>query len=106
VKENASFVGGILRSMEFLDDTRFIATVDLRTALPASPGVVSLAEPGQTLRVVPLFEEGPGGVIDLRLERNRRLYEVREIPIGGPVIGRMELRGDGLWYLLDTTMNP
>ncbi len=106
VRENASFIGGIVRSMELLDDVRFVVTLEVRTALPASPGTESLVEPGQTLQVLPLYDEGPGGVIDLQLERNRRLHDVRKVPVGGPVIGRVQVRQDGVWYLLDTTMGP
>lgn len=94
-------VGAVLVAIEMVDGTRYILTLDLRTALPAGTAG-SLAEPGQTITAYPDYVVGEDGRISLEHERNGRLYDVRRLKPGDSVIGRITLRQDGKWYLFDT----
>lgn len=101
IKDNMSLIGGVILDIRLVDDYRYELTLDLRTALPAGPRE-SLAEPGQRVTVYPAFEVGEGGNISLENARNKRLYEVRRIESGRPILGRITLLQDGKWYLHDT----
>jgi len=96
VKENMSLIGAVVRSIEFIDSVGYTLEAELRTAVPAGTGV-SLAEPGQTLRLRPDFSDNEA--------RNGRLREVRAKKEGDFLLGRIFLDKDGTWRLYDTTFS-
>lgn len=99
-------VAGVLVRVEDLDSVRFVLHLDVRTAIPASPAAASLVEPGQQLQVLPLYTAGPGGIVDLADPHNRRLRALRTVPPGDPVIGRVQMGRDGVWYIVDSMLTP
>ncbi|GEM_PF-3417339 len=105
VKANMTMMGAEVTSIQLNGDTDYIMGLALRTALPYRNTDVSFAEPGQELIVRPAFERDPGGGIIPTSPRNTRLLEARSLKVGDPIIGKISLFQDGLWYLVDTTLD-
>lgn len=105
VAENLTMVAGVVVRVEDVDSLRFVLHLEIRTAIPASPSAASLVEPGQQLQVMPLYTPGPDGRVDPAEPQNRRLRALRTVPPGDPVIGRVQLGRDGVWYLVDSMIN-
>jgi hypothetical protein len=98
-----SMIGAALTEISLVDDYRYVLTLELRTVLPVG-GAESLAEPGQTVVVYPEYLTGTGGGISLDVERNRRLFVLRERKPGDAVLGRISMHADGTWHLIDTEL--
>lgn len=96
VKENMSLIGAVVRSVTLTDSAGFFLDVEIRTAVPAGTGV-SLAEPGQMLRLHPDFSD--------HAVRNARLRDLRTKREGDFLLGRIFLDREGTWRLYDTTFS-
>jgi hypothetical protein len=103
IKPNMSLIGAVITDIILVDEFNFRIGVELRTAVPDGQ-FESLAEPGQSLRLVPQFRMSDGGMIDRDDERNKRLLEIRSRGAGDFLFGKITLGQDHVWYLVDTTL--
>lgn len=104
IVQNMTLIGAEINRIELDGEYGYILHLELRTALPAG-GMASLAEPGQSLLVHPQYSRDEDGSLDQTDERNQRLYQVRSSAIGDPLIGKISLGQDNVWYLVDTGLH-
>ncbi len=104
IGNNLTLIGAVIKSMESIDDDRYVAMIELRTAIPLGNGA-SLAEPGQTISIVPGYVLGDDGKVLTGNERNSRLRGVRSLKEGDPLMGKISMGQDGKWYLFDTKLD-
>ncbi len=97
-------MGAEVTSIQLNGDMDYVMGIVLRTALPYQ-NEASLVEPGQELTIRPAYEKEADGAIYLASARNKRLFEQRMLKVGDPIIGKISLFQDGLWYLVDTTLD-
>ena len=103
VKDNLSLIGAVIEAIDTTGGIQYIFDVELRTAVPAGEAA-SLAEPGQHLRVRPLYHLDDAGQVDPKNERNKRLMDAATKKAGDFLFGKISLGKNGTWYLMDTQL--
>jgi len=103
VKDNLTLIGAVIEAIDTTGGILYICDVELRTAIPVGEAA-SLAEPGQHLRVRPLYHLDGSGRIDPGDERNKRLTDAGTKKVGDFLFGKISLGKNGTWYLIDTEL--
>ncbi len=101
VKDNLTLIGAEITAVNLIGTYDFEFHLTLQTALPAGTGA-TIAEPGQKITVRPEFVLDESGAPASGNERNKRLFQARMSKVGDPLIGKIGMKQDGTWYLIDT----
>ena len=104
IKPNLTRIGAEIISIQLIDDTDYSIEVLLNTAIPVGNSE-TVAEPEQKLMLRPDFARDAEGKILPNDARNKRLLEPRALKSGDPVFGKISLRQNGTWYLIDTSLD-
>ncbi len=98
VKENLTFVGAVVESVELLDSINYKLVVKLQTAIPEA-NYESIIEPGQVITVYPSYQLDEKKKVDMKNPINQKLFELRTMKKKGFFIGKITLSNDMKWYI-------
>lgn len=98
VKENLTFVGAVVESIELLDNLNYKLVVKLQTAIPEA-NYENIIEPGQVITVYPSYQLDENKKVDMKNPINQKLFELRTLKKKGYFIGKITLSNDMKWYI-------
>lgn len=104
IKENSTFVGAVVVTVDLIDSIEYKFRVNLQTAIPEQSGV-ALLEPGQSLEVYPAFIIDENAKIDLNNPINKKLLELRTLKKKGYFIGKLTVAPDNKCYITDVDVH-
>ncbi|MDP2208198.1 MAG: hypothetical protein Q8K98_05400 [Bacteroidota bacterium] len=107
IKENSTFVGAVVVTVDLIDSINYKFKVNLQTAI-ADHSMPTLLEPGQSVEVFPAFILDENNDVDMNNPINKKLLELRILKKKGYFIGKLTVAPDNKCYIteVDVFQNP
>lgn len=107
IKENSTFVGAVIVTVDLIDSINYKFKVNLQTAI-ADHSMPTLLEPGQTVEVFPAFILDENNNVDMNNPINKKLLELRNLKKKGYFIGKLTVAPDNKCYItqVEVFQNP
>ncbi|MDI6804466.1 MAG: hypothetical protein QME58_11585 [Bacteroidota bacterium] len=107
IKENSTFVGAVIVSVDLIDSVNYKFKVNLQTAI-ADHSMPTLLEPGQSVEVFPAFNLDENNKVDMKNPINKKLLELRILKAKGYFIGKLTVAPDNKCYITEVEVfqNP